>query len=102
MFSKEKRVSRSLFTKVSSKGSSVSTPLFSVRISPATDNRYSVVVSKAVGKSAVVRNTVRRRVYAALRAAPVPKGRICIVYTKKPIASASYRDIADAIQKVFR
>lgn len=51
------------------KGKTIRTPLLSLVYAPNTHHhqRFSVVVSKKVLKSAVGRNRIRRRVYEALR-----------------------------------
>lgn len=72
-------------------GKAVRTPLFSVIYAQNSRNkqRYAVVISKKVIKSAVGRNRVRRRVYEALRLEikdfPEPVDRIFVVYNKSVI-----------------
>src|SRR3989344_626391 len=67
MLSKNRRVPRVLFPEVIKSGKSFHSGLFSVRVSPSSDSRISVSISKKVSKLAVVRNRTRRRVYSALR-----------------------------------
>jgi ribonuclease P protein component len=43
------------------------TPYFSLRITKSTDLKWVISVSKKVSKSAVVRNTIKRRIKAILR-----------------------------------
>jgi len=49
-----------------SSGKRVSSPIGTLHYLPAEDNRFAIIVSKAVG-DAVTRNLVKRRVRAALR-----------------------------------
>lgn len=69
--------------------------------------RYAVVVSKKVAKSAVERNRIRRRVYEAIRLTKseqnfsVAKDNIFIVYSKKPLTMPfeKLRDLVSSLLK---
>jgi ribonuclease P protein component len=50
-------------------GKSVFTTLLSLRFTPAPETKFSVSVSKKTAKSAVDRNRIRRKCYAALEKA---------------------------------
>ena len=68
MLPKNQRVPRKLFSELLLGSSYINSPLFSLRFvssSPIKETRIGVSVSKKISKSAVVRNTVRRRVYSA-------------------------------------
>jgi ribonuclease P protein component len=56
---------------------------------PETTLRGAVVVSKKVAKAAVTRNTIRRRLYAALRQIAEETGLtgVVIVVVKPPLAT---------------
>lgn len=68
MLPKNRRIERSLFSELLKTGRYANSAHFTVRFSPSYDSqaKIAVSVSKKVSKLAVTRNTVRRRVYAAL------------------------------------
>ena len=93
MFRKDRRINRRAFSSISN-GKTIVSPLFSfkfVRKSEQT-SRFSIVVSKKVAKTAVLRNKLKRRMYEALG-----KTKICCIsgvfYLKKDVIYASYRAI---------
>lgn len=93
MLGKKNRANRHHFTAIS-KGKTVFSPFFSVRISNNTHtvSRFSVVVSKKVAKSAVERNSIRRKFYAALE--PFKKSNFsAIFYIKKEALGLSVKQI---------
>lgn len=65
MLSKAERLTRKEISYLSH-GKSVFGTLISVRFCPAADSKFSVSVSKKVASTAVERNRIRRRVYAAV------------------------------------
>lgn len=64
--------------------------------------RVGFVVSKAVG-GAVVRNTVKRRLRAAVAAqlGTLPEGTLAVVRALPPSAQASYSDLSDDVASVI-
>lgn len=67
MLPQKNRISRKDFPTGSRQGLRVFSPLFSGVVYPYTAGvRVSVVVSKKTAKTAVVRNNLRRRLYAAV------------------------------------
>ncbi len=66
--------------------------------------RFAVVVSKKVEKSAVKRNHIRRRVYEAIRAeyenAPKKRDFIFVVYSKD-IAMMDFAELQSVIRSLF-
>jgi|SRR6185312_7399807 len=70
MLPKNKRIPRSLFSEILKSRRFAHSAHFSLRIgsSPSKASRLAVSVSKKVSKSAVVRNTIRRRAYSAVAA----------------------------------
>lgn len=107
MLPRTKRVGKKDFPPFTAKGRSFSTPLFSCKIVLGKDsgavNRYAVVVSKKAAKSAVVRNTLKRRFFNAIRDSKgsASKGSIGIFYVRTPAVLASYRDITDEVKKIL-
>lgn len=69
MLPKAYRLTRELFTPLLSSRKFRNSPHFTLLSAPSEDNRVhiGVSVSKKVSKKAVERNTVRRRVYSALK-----------------------------------
>lgn len=66
--------------------------------------RFAVVVSKKVEKTAVGRNRIRRRVYEAIRAEfnNAPKKRDCIfVVYSKDIAAMDFTELRSLINSLF-
>jgi ribonuclease P protein component len=68
MLPRQSRLPRAAFAELLTSRSFFNTPNFTLRIGKAEGDspRVAVSVSKKVSKSAVVRNTIRRRVYSAL------------------------------------
>lgn len=66
--------------------------------------RFAVVVSKKVEKTAVARNRIRRRVYEAIRAefenAPKKRDFIFVVYSKD-IATMDFKELRDMVNSLF-
>jgi ribonuclease P protein component len=67
MFKKTERLNRTKFSHFFKIGRRHQTAFFTLIYSPAPVRAVAVVVGKKVHKRAVDRNTLRRRVYAALR-----------------------------------
>lgn len=105
MLKRSERLTRHDFGRVAL-GRATHTPLFTVRLLPSSstkgeDKQFSVVVSKKVAKTAVARNSLRRRVYAALHGCgPLPFHGI--VYMKPGSVEASYEQILIALQQILR
>lgn len=80
------------------------TPLFMVRhvaTTPGTTSRFSVVVSKKVAKSAVLRNLLRRRLYSAIKKAGFPVGKDYVVSVKnKAIFSEYLQDLVSVAERL--
>lgn len=101
MLSKQKRIPRTLFPHVAN-GGAFHTHLFTVRWKKSSQDggRFSVVVSKKVAKTAVLRNKLRRRFYSALQNFPVKEVQ-GVIFVKKEATQASTADIVREI-KAFR
>jgi ribonuclease P protein component len=67
MFKKSERLNRTKFTEYFKIGRRFHSDNFTLVYSPAPFRAVAVVVGKKVHKGAVDRNTLRRRVYAAIR-----------------------------------
>ena len=106
MLPKSQRLSRG-FSVIFQKGAKISTPFFVLRAVAAWDNapRFAVTVSKKVSKKAVVRNRIRRRLFAAARKAGFPehpKKRCRIICIGNASAyDASFSEIVAHMKSVF-
>ncbi len=88
MLPKQARLSRDAFTRYFASGVRYHSPTLTVIYTPGPALLGAVVVSKKVSKSAVKRNTIRRRLYAALRtAATAGLTGAVIVVVKPPLAT---------------
>lgn len=67
MLPKKERLSRVEFNRFFAEGKRYHTPLFTLMYVPHTELHVSVVASKKVSPKAVVRNKIRRRIYAIVR-----------------------------------
>lgn len=101
MLPQKKRVSKRSFPLIMRSRKVISRPAFSLRVLPLNEgSKVSVVVSKAVSKSAVTRNTLRRRFYSAI-AVVVPKTGTYVFFLKKEAAQYSFKDICESVTEVF-
>lgn len=104
MLKRTERIKRHDFGRVAA-GRVVHTPLFTLKLLPVvpTDTgsgQFSVVVSKKVAKTAVARNSLRRKVYAAIQDSN-PNSTHGILYMKPESMSASYEYLQAAIRQVL-
>ncbi|MEY3783914.1 MAG: Ribonuclease [Candidatus Parcubacteria bacterium] len=98
MFKKSERLSRSEFAVYFKTGKRHHFPDCTIITSPALTRKVAVVVGKKVSKRAVVRNTVRRRVYAALyKVLQTTSQTETVIIIVKPTYSTLSRAAADVI-----
>lgn len=101
MLPKKNRISKEAFPSSNMKGIRVFSPLFSGVIYKNEGlSRAAVVVSKKIAKTAVVRNRIRRRFYAAI--APLlkntDKGGLIVFYPKKEVATVPFPILKSEIE----
>ena len=104
MLSKSHRLVTADFDAVMEKGRVTHSSLFLMRhVAPVKDTRVSAVVSKKVGKTAVIRNAMRRKIYEAVRALPISslKGAHAINIAKNEAMSADYKALSGDIKDLF-
>jgi ribonuclease P protein component len=67
------------------------------------NTHFSVVVSKKIAKTSVLRNKIKRRAYAVVSEYLdiFPKGFICMVFMGKGSSSLSYRDLSKELQELL-
>jgi ribonuclease P protein component len=101
MLKRIERIRRAGFKKIA-EGRATHTPLFTLRMLPsdAGHRQFSVVVSKKVAKTAVARNALRRKVYAALQECG-PANVHAIVYMKPDSMNATFEQIHVALQSLL-
>ena len=105
MLPKENKVN-SLFYKVFSRKpiKVVSGELFNIKVYK-TDNKefkMSVIVSKKVSKKAVVRNGLKRKIYAVVEEDKdsFQEGKTYIFYVKKELISSSFSEVKNDFLKI--
>ena len=107
MFKKGERLNRSEFTHFFSVGKKSHSKYLTFITSPYPTLKVSVVVGKKVAKSAVKRNTIKRRVYATLRKMIVGQHQGVVIVVVKPNFSTlprkmSETEICQAIAQVLK
>ncbi len=104
MLPRSRRVSREYFKTHGGSGKSVSDAYFSLRISHIlrqSPSKVSVIVSKKVAKSAVLRNTIRRRVYSLFQTFDLSDGTVCFVYPRKEVIPAKSSQLLVSIKALI-
>jgi len=107
MLPRSKRVTTELFKKITERGFSVHTPVFSMRFLSETTlcpSRFSVVVPKKVLKSAVKRNNLKRRVSAVLRKVypSLKDSFIGVIYAKNATVTLPYKELLSGTEELFK
>ncbi len=107
MIPSSRRVGRSFFQVLLTKGRFYVSETFSVRfLSDGTTlpARFSVVVSKKLEKMAVGRNTLRRKMYSLLRPflGSVRPGTLCVFFLKKKVDKSQRLSLALEIETFFK
>lgn len=100
------RLSKISFKTLLEKGCAVHSSSFTLRYRQVPHStKFAVVVSKKVAKTAVERNTLRRRIYPVLRTIlPLVReeGVECALFLKTPASSLRGPFLASAIKEIFR
>ena len=100
MFTRRNRATTETVQKVLTSGKTKHSAVFSVRYLPSDDVKVSVVVSKKVCKTAVARNTLKRRMRAAIDPQKLsPKS--YIVYAKKGADTLSPRALKNELMTLL-
>ena len=99
MFKKKERLTRAEFGEYFKVGRRYHTPQMTIITHPLSTNKVVVVVGKKVAKSAVRRNTLKRRVYAILRERLVAEGYcgVMIIILKAPFNSLPRQQASEAV-----
>lgn len=97
MLRRANRISRRLFDTLRG-GRLIKSPTLSGRIYPGTSPIFAVVVSKKIARSAVKRNTLRRKVYTALLPHILElKPGAYVLFPDKALVDAEYTDIQKSV-----
>ena len=89
MLKRKQRVTSEVFSRVLKKGKTCHSDNFTLRFISGTSGRAAVIVSKKIAKTAVSRNTIKRKVRSALVPLIPNKSLTILVYTKKGAAKLS-------------
>jgi len=99
MIPKKNRISKDFFEKISKKGKSFHSPIFSVKILENNEkiSRFSTVVSKKVSKIAPKRNLIKRRVNSVLNnnKNTIKPGFFVVFYVKPGALDQSFDQIKE-------
>lgn len=102
MLKKAQRVSRADFATFFKKGKRFHSEHLTVVFTPSSTFHASVVVSKKVSKSAVTRNTFRRRVYAKLSGYSVKNQTgVFIVVLKPSFATLTRKEASEEFSRLI-
>ena len=101
MFSKKHRATTAAVRSVVAHGKIRNTPHFSVRILSNSSPIAAVAVSKKVSSKAVTRNTLKRRIWAAIRPLTFPKNTSFIIYAKKGVQDLTVSEIQKELQHLL-
>lgn len=106
MLPKRNRVEKALFKDILTLGRVFNTTHLSLRAikeNKKQESKFSFTVSKKVAKSAVDRNRIRRRGYAALALvwARIPDSFVGIFSAKSGIAAISFEDLSLEVKNIL-
>ncbi len=104
MISKKHRVNKALFDQIFKGGSVVHSPIFMFKYLKNLENKgfYSFVVPKTVAKSAVKRNSLRRKGYNMLRNIGILGGVSGVFFYKKGTSGAQTQEIKESIELILK
>lgn len=101
MLPKKKRVTKDIFQDIMDKGNVVHGSFFILRYLKQDIPQYAVVAPKKIAKTAVKRNSLRRKVYNTLRLYDL-KSNAGIFFYKKEALLASPTDIKNDIDSILK
>lgn len=102
MISKKRRLNKDLFNKVFKQGSMIHSPVFVFKFIKNPENKglFSFVAPKSVAKTAVKRNSLRRKGYNYLKNIDNPHVFGVFMY-KKGTKDASLDEIRNSVDLIF-
>ncbi len=106
MIPKNQRISRENFENIMKKGGLTNSGLFSLRFlkNPENTTHFSVVVSKKVAKTAVLRNKIRRRGYSIFGKIQkeLKNPYFIILFAKKGAEKANFNETEAQIEEILK
>lgn len=105
MLPKKNRITRKDFPANNRQGFRVFSQFFTIVVyKEIKETKISVVVSKKISKSAVVRNKTRRVFYEAVKVCLDEFNKICVIviYPKKESLSADFKEIVEELKKTLK
>ena len=87
MLSKKKRVTKNVFQTIMEKGNVVSGSFFILRYFKQELPQYAIVAPKKIAKTAVKRNSLRRKGYNILRSYEIKTGAGILFYKKEALSA---------------
>lgn len=106
MLTKSQKLDREHYQKTTTQSSVVASPLFSFRYKKGQEgfSRFSVTVSKKNAKTAILRNKIRRKVYAILKELypSIQKGSWGIFYPNAHAITADTTTLTLEIKKLLK
>lgn len=102
MIPKKKRVTKVLFEDVLKKGRRIDGDFMYIKYLKAEQSRFSAVVPKSVEKTAVGRNTIRRKLRAFGKEVYENTSIYSVVFAKKGIKTATSKEIKEDLQGLFK
>ena len=106
MLSKVKRTQRGLFSNILKNGVSFHSILISIKVLENKDenSRFSFVVPKAISKSAVKRNLIRRRGYSIIKKhlKNIKNGYLYAFFVKKGAEKLKFTEFEDQIVGILK
>lgn len=78
--------------------------VFKYQKTDTTTINVAVIVSKKIDKRAAARNLIKRRILSAMRQLTqnCVQGAHIVIYTRTPISTVAYQDIAQALQQILK
>ncbi|QSH39179.1 ribonuclease P protein component [Candidatus Kaiserbacteria bacterium] len=101
MLSKKHRATTATVVKTITHGKTRSAPHFSVRALSNSSPVTAVVVSKKVSPKAVIRNTLKRRIRAAIQPLKFSKDTTFVIYVKKGVEDLTISEIQKELQELL-
>ncbi len=104
MISKQNRVNKGLFDKIFKEGAFIHSPIFMFKYikTPGNKGLFSFVAPKTVAKSAVKRNSLRRKGYNSLRNIGIIDGVSGVFFYKKGTSLSTLPEINESIASTLK
>jgi ribonuclease P protein component len=103
MLAKKHRINKGVFEAIMKQSKMVSSPFFTLRYMPSPDNmvHFAIVAPKSVAKTAVLRNSLRRKGYLSVKPL-LKKPFIGALFYKKEAIKLSQSEITENIAYLLK